>query len=128
VGTVGLTLIFDLSARGGSVTTAGMILGVGLAMTFGYGLALLGMRPWLFPDACPDAMRSFLAGILSSFAVFVALVAGLGFGYLPILSVAMGMVCAIGLFFAWLTPTPAEMRDARFLDQLSDEDGAGRAS
>ena len=97
-------------------------------MTVGYGVALLAMRRWLFPDARPDSLRSFLAGVLAPFAVFVSLVAGLGFGYLPILSVVMGMVCALGLFVAWLTPTPEAIRDHRFLSEAKPSDDPARAS
>lgn len=127
-GTGALALIFDLSAQGGAVATAGIIAGLGAAMTAGYGIALLGMRRWLFPDARPDSLRSFLAGVLAPFAIFVALVADLGFDYLPILSVVIGMLCALGLFLAWLTPTPEEVRDHRFLGESTSADDPKGAS
>lgn len=116
LGTGGLAVVFDLSARGGDLATVGVILALAGGMTLGYGLSLFGMRRWLFPDARPDTGRSFLAGVLAPLATFVALAVGIDFSLLPVVAVVMGVLVALALFFAWLSPTPAERRAPGFAD------------
>jgi hypothetical protein len=116
LGTGGLAVVLDLSARGGSLATVGVVVALAGGMTVGYGLSLFGARRWLFPDASPDRHRSFLAGLLAPLATFVGLAAGIDFAYLPGLSFAMGALVAVVLFFAWLAPTPAERRAPGFVD------------
>jgi len=117
VGTTGLSLVLDLSARGGFLETVAVIAGLAGGMAVGFGIGLFGMRRWLFPDARPDRNRSFLAGLLAPLATFAGLALGLDFALLPVISVSTSLVIAVVLFFAWLSPTPESIREPGFVDE-----------
>ncbi len=111
----GLTLLFDISTRGGgALATVGAVLGFAGALTLGFGSGLLVLRRWLYPDSRLSGQRSLLAGLFAPFALFVAAAAGVGLAQLPVLLFVIGLITALGIFFAWLSPTPEGMRGAEF--------------
>jgi hypothetical protein len=100
----------------GLFTGIGGVIGVAGALTIGFGAGLLGLRRWLYPDARLGGSRSFIAGLLSPLALFI--VAALSRGWtgpqIPLVLGLVGVVMAVGMFFAWLTPTPEHMRGDGF--------------
>jgi hypothetical protein len=78
----------------------------------GFGVGLEALRRFLYPDANLSGRRSVIAGILSPFAFFSVMVFLEQFGgaFLGLVAmVVIGVVLAVSMFFAWLTPTPADM-------------------
>ena len=72
----------------------------------GFGLGLEGLRRWLFPDARASGRCSVIAGLLAPGAAFIVTVLwpSLGtLGGIGALALA-GVVIAVVMFFAWLTP------------------------
>ena len=92
-----------------SVVVMGAAAGI---MSLGYLAGLELLRRHLYPDAAVEGRRSFVAGLLAPFGAFITGVLGspvlattvVGFLFLP------ALVIAVVMFFAWLTPTPEEMR------------------
>ena len=130
---VGVGAFFGVNISADALTAVGGLLGVSAALTAGFGLGLLGLRRWLYPDAKPDGMRSFVAGLMSPFALFItAVMTGRGWtlAQLPVLLGVVGVVMAVLMFFAWLTPTPEEMLGDGFEVEDSDQPRLpdGRAS
>jgi hypothetical protein len=82
--------------------------------TVGFGIGLEGLRRWLFPDAKIDGGRSFVAGLMVGPIWFSVIVASLipalqgpqAWAFFPLI----GVILAVLMFFAWLTPTPEEKR------------------
>lgn len=82
--------------------------------TVGFGIGLEGLRRWLFPDAKIDGSRSFVAGLMVGPIWFSIIVAELipalqgpqAWAFFPLI----GVILAVLMFFAWLTPTPEETR------------------
>ena len=75
------------------------------------------IRRWLYPDAQIDGRRSFIAGIMSPAAVFiVGVFAGPLFSGLQLLAMlfSVALVSAVLMFFAWLSPTPDDMRSPEY--------------
>ena len=116
----GLALVFDLSMRGGALATVGVVLGFAGALTLGFGSALLVLRSWLYPDAQLGGQRSLLAGLFAPFVLFAATAAGVGLAQLPVLLFVIGVITALGMFFAWLSPTPEGLRGAEFEPEPSE--------
>lgn len=89
-----------------------------LAGGFSAGLALL--RGYLYPDANVAGRRSVVAGLVSPLLMFTVMTLAPELGLVPALGVfgIVGIVVAVVMFFAWLTPTPEEMRAARADDAL----------
>jgi hypothetical protein len=95
---------------------AGWVGWVGL----GFGLGLLGLRKWLFPDAKVSGLRSVLAGVLAPLLaqvfLYLSAIFDIGFGAGSLewsaILVLIGAVTALAMFFPWLTPTPPHMRGA----------------
>ena len=112
----GLAAVFDIRIASDLFTAVGGLLGLVGALTVGFGLGLVGLRRWLYPDAKLSGPRSFLAGLMSPLALFIAATTGRGWSVtqLPVLLVLVGVIMALGMFFAWLTPTPESMRGDRF--------------
>jgi len=82
-----------------------------LPLLIGYGLGLIGMHRWLYPDAEVSGRRSFIAGLLAPIAMIIGIHFGLlGLADPSIVSLLAGIFLALAMFFAWLTPTPEEMR------------------
>lgn len=81
-------------------------------VTGGFALGLEAMRRWLYPDAGVVGGRSFVAGLMagalwfSTLTLVPALQGPQAWAVFPF----FGVVLAFLMFFAWLTPTPEEMR------------------
>lgn len=83
-------------------------------VSLGFGLGLEGLRRWLYPDASLGGSRSFVAGLMVGPIWFSIIVAELipalqgpqAWAFFPLI----GVVLAVLMFFAWLTPTPEEHR------------------
>ena len=127
----GLATFFGVSIADDVLLAVGGFLGLAGALTVGFGLGLLGLRPWLYPDAKLSGHRSFVAGLMSPLALFIAATAGRGWTMtqLPVLLILVGVIMALGMFFAWLTPTPEAMRGDGFepdaLNPLRELGGLG---
>ena len=88
-------------------------------LAIGFGLGLVGLHRWLFPDSEVAGRRGFIAGLLSPVAMLGAgvLTQILGMAPLPqpaLVSFLVGIVMALVLFFPWLSPTPEEKRPDRY--------------
>ena len=112
----GAVSFLGVSISGDVLAVVGGLLGLAGALTVGFGLGLLGLRHWLYPDAKLDGPRSFIAGLMSPLALFIAVTMSQGWGtaQLAFGLVLVGIVMAVGMFFAWLTPTPEAMRGDGF--------------
>ena len=119
-----VTLIAGLLVLGGNLTSMdllGVVAGSAAFLSLGYGVGLEALRRWLYPDADVDGRRSFVAGLVAPLGAFIAgVLAGpmstvgvLGFLFLP------AFIIALLMFFAWLTPTPEEMRGPEYEDSLN---------
>jgi hypothetical protein len=88
-------------------------------LVIGFGLGLLGLHRWLYPDSDVTGRRSFVAGILTPIAMLGAgVLIGL-LGLMPrvqpgLVSLIVGIVMALAMFFPWLSPTPEEKRSDRY--------------
>lgn len=87
-------------------------------VALGFGLGILGLHRWLYPDAKVAGLRSVLAGLLApllplAFFCLAALL-DLGLQLTPwqagAIFVLGGMLAATAMFFPWLVATPPEMR------------------
>ena len=122
----GLAMVLDIRISGEVFAAVGGLLGLAGTLTVGFGLGLFGLRRWLYPDARLGGHRSFIAGLMSPLALFIAATMGRGWSMtqLPVLLVLVGVIMAVGMFFAWLSPTPENMRGDGFepesLDQLPE--------
>ena len=93
------------------------------SLTLGFGLGLEAMRRWLYPDAKVEGSRSVVAGLMGGPLWFAWIALGpsipglIGYGVF----VLMGLVLALLMFFAWLTPTPEHMRGVDRLESGSLE-------
>ncbi len=118
VSMAGLAATMKLSVGSGLLAVTGS-LGFAAAMTVGFGAGLLVMRPWLYPDSDVSGRRSVVAGLLSPLALFISLVFSSGLSPIAAFGALflVGFLLALGLFFAWLTPTPGEaLADAYSMD------------
>ena len=110
---VGATLSGAAILSIGNLLTELSVAGV-LSLGFAAGVEL--MRRHLYPDAGVEGRRSFVAGLVAPLAAYIAGVLGapivarsvFGFLFLP------ALIIAILMFFAWLTPTPEEMRSEKY--------------
>lgn len=86
--------------------------GVVAPLAVGFGIGLEGLRRWLYPDAEVDGRRSVIAGVLSPVALFIFMTLGITLSMAESvgLGALVGVLIAVIMFFAWLTPTPEEMR------------------
>ena len=96
-------------------------------LMIGFGLGLFGLHRWLYPDSEVQGRRSLVSGILSPIAMLGAgfFTGLLGLSPLPqpgLVSLVVGFVLALAMYFPWLSPTPEEKRSAGLegdeLDQL----------
>lgn len=88
-------------------------------LMIGFGLGLLGLHPWLYPDSEIQGRRSLVSGLLSPIAVLgaSAFTGLLGLVPLPqpaLVSLIVGFVLALAMYFPWLSPTPEEKRPEHF--------------
>ena len=109
---VGAALILEFSVSGPVLGVVGGFLGIAATLTAGFGLGLFGLRRWLYPDANVSGRRSFIAGLMAPFALFIGATGAQSWNVLllPVLLILVGMILALGMYFAWLTETPEEMR------------------
>ena len=112
----GLAAAMNLEASFDILAAAGSVLGFAGLMTLGFGTGLIALRRWLFPDAEITGRRSFLAGALLPLALFIVAVlsSGLNSVQVAVVLVLVGVLMALGMFFAWLSPTPEEMLGAAY--------------
>ena len=93
------------------------VLGFAGALTGGFGLGMVALKRWLYPDADVAGRRSVVAGLLSPLAVFISVVLGSGLSHpaqVPVVLALIGGVMAVSMFFAWLSPTPEVMRGPQY--------------
>ena len=92
------------------------VLGFAGALTGGFGLGLVALKRWLYPDADVTGRRSVVAGLLSPLAVFISVAVGSGLSQaqVPVVLALIGGVMAVSMFFAWLSPTPEAMREPQY--------------
>jgi hypothetical protein len=84
-------------------------------LVLGFGLGLLGLFRWLYPDSEVTGRRSFIAGLLTPIAMLGAGVLSSGFQVqLALVSFLVGIVMAVAMYFPWLSPTPEEKRSDRY--------------
>ena len=100
-----------------------MLFSFTLPAALGFYLGLMGLRRWLYPDADVRGRRSVVAGFVSPVAAYFA--NAVLRTYSPMVSIAVGVVVAVLMFFAWLAPTPAEMRTGRDARGRCPEEGCG---
>jgi hypothetical protein len=80
-------------------------------LVIGFGLGLLVLRRWLYPDSEVAGKKSFLAGFLSPVTLVITSLLARGPGLdLALISFLVGIVMALGVYFRWLRPTPEEKR------------------
>jgi hypothetical protein len=98
----------------------GATLGAGVLLAGGYWTGLTLLRRWLYPDAEISGRRSIIAGLMSPLGLFISVV--LGAGVRPagafLITFVVGLVMALAMFFAWLSPTPdlLSTSDERYLE------------
>jgi hypothetical protein len=99
-------------------------------LMIGFGLGLLGLHGWLYPDSEVTGRKSFVAGILTPIAMLGAgVLIGL-LGFMPrfqpgLVSFIVGIVMALAMFFPWLSPTPEERRPDRYESDEPEQLPAG---
>ncbi len=128
----GLGAAMKVSVSTEVLAAAGGILGFAGLMTLGFGAGLFALRRWLYPDAEITGRRSVIAGLLSPLALFIAAVMSAGLNSVQIVAVLflVGVLLALGMFFAWLSPTPEGMLGSHFQGSESNQGSisAGPAS
>ena len=95
----------------------GVILGSCALMSAGYWVGLSALQRWLFPDAEVTGRRSLVAGVFSPIGLITVVMLGGGAGMLEGLGLMFvsGIVMALLMFFAWLSPTPDRLLDEKYL-------------
>jgi hypothetical protein len=109
---IGQGLIIAMVGLPNDLTAIPILIG---ALGLGYGLGLESLRRWMYPDAEVRGRRSLVAGLMSSatLAALLSLVQ-MTLGEVLVVVPIVGLVMAILLFFAWLSPTPAHMRSSKY--------------
>jgi hypothetical protein len=119
---VGMTvpaLVLDFMGPGGPLSFLDVILvqlTLAAPLVLGFGLGLLALGGWLYPDADVSGRRSFIAGLVSPVAVLAGSWISGGFSTGSegmVVTTLVGVILALVMYFAWLSPTPEEMRDDR---------------
>jgi hypothetical protein len=107
-----------------------LLLEVG-ALVIGFGLGLVGLHRWLYPDSEVAARKTFVAGLLSPMALIIAgtlnRILQVDFALVFLL---VGVVMALGMYFPWLSPTPEGKRSDRYEPDQPEQlpDGARDAT
>lgn len=104
-------------------------------LVIGFGLGLVGLHRWLYPDSEVAGRRGFIAGLLSPVAMLgVGVLTGL-LSIVPqvqpaLVSFLVGIAMAVGMFFPWLNPTPDGKRSDRYEPDQPHQlpDGSGDAT
>lgn len=112
-----LTLIGGVPGSGEWLEALTVILAGAGALTLGFSAGLEALRRWLYPDAKVNGRRSFIAGVVAPAVAFiVSALLGTGFSMAGLLGVLflVSLSLAVLMFFAWLTPTPEELRDSEY--------------
>ncbi len=91
----------------------------------GFGLGLLGLHRWLYPDSEVTGRRSIVAGFLTPIAMLGAGVLTGLLGMVPqpqpaAVSFLVGIAMALAMYFPWLSPTPEEKRSDRYAADQPD--------
>ena len=90
-------------------------------LVVGFGLGLLALHRWLYPDSDVTGRKGIIAGLAAPLVLpFVGdlLLSGFGLGIIPT-SFLVGLAIAVGMYFPWLSPTPEEKRPEQYeRDQL----------
>lgn len=92
-------------------------------LVLGFGLGLLALHRWLYPDSDVTGRRGIIAGFAATMVLpFIGglLLRGFGLGIVPT-SFLVGLAFAVGVFFPWLTPTPEEKRSDRYKPDSPDQ-------
>jgi hypothetical protein len=104
-------------------------------LAIGFGLGLLGLHRWLYPDSEVAGIRGFIAGLFSPVAALGAGTLTMLLGMVPLpqpalLSFLVGVVMPLVMFFPWLSPTPEEIRPYGYEPDQPDQlpDGSSRAT
>jgi len=84
-------------------------------LVIGFGLGLLVLHRWLYPDSGVTGRKSFIAGFLSPMTLVITsiLTGGLQLD-LALVSLLVGVAMALVMYFRWLRPTPEEKRSDRY--------------
>ena len=95
-------------------------------LAIGFGLGLVGLHRWLFPDSEVTGRRGVIAGLLSPVAMLGAGVLTQLLGIVPLpqpalVSFLVGIVMALVMFFPWLSPTPEERRADHYEPDQPDQ-------
>jgi hypothetical protein len=95
-------------------------------LAIGFGLGLIGLHRWLYPDSEVAGRKSFVAGLLTPVAMLGAGISTglLGMDPLPqpaLVSFLVGIVMAVAMFFPWLSPTPEEKRAGHYEADQPDQ-------
>ena len=92
------------------------------ALVIGFGLGLVGLHRWLYPDSEVAGRKTFVAGLLSPMALVIAgaLNRVLQLDLWLVFSL-VGVVIALGMYFPWLSPTPEEKRTDRYEPDQPDQ-------
>lgn len=111
---------FGLQDPSAALRIAAMLGFETVMFSVGYGLGLEGIRRWLYPDAHVTGRRSIVAGLFTPlYAGAVSVVVqGLNLVEVGLWSGTVGIVMAVVMFFAWLTPTPGVDYEAYLDDEL----------
>ena len=119
---IGMTLpalVLDSAGPNGPLSFIDTILAqMSLAgpLVAGFGIGLVALGHWLFPDAKVSGWRSFIAGLVSPIAILAG--SWISRGFLGaegmVVSFLAGVILALVMYFAWLSPTPEDMRGDRY--------------
>ncbi len=119
IGMGGLAAVVNIIGPGGPLSFLAevgfMLSSFAGPLAMGFGLGLVGLSRWLYPDSKVSGRRSFIAGLLSplAFSATTLLIGGPFQGF-TLVGFLVGVAMAFGMYFAWLSPTPEEMRDDRY--------------
>lgn len=110
-----LTIVAALVGPFGFTQLAGAVL-LSAGLTAGYLGALGVLGRWLYPDAEVHGRRSVVSGLLAPIAMLIPTALGLTSGLLA--SPLIGLLLALVMFVAWLSPTP----DLLLTDEVNQAD------
>ena len=134
IGMGGLAAVFNIIGPGGPLSFLAevgfMLSSFAAPLALGFGLGLVGLSRWLYPDSRVSGRRSFIAGCLSPLAFTATTFLIEGVLGLTLVGFLVGVAMAFGMYFAWLSPTPEELRADRYeLDQPGQRsDGSPEAT
>jgi hypothetical protein len=84
-------------------------------LVIGFGLGLLALHRWLYPDSEVTGRKSFIAGFLSPMTLVLTSILARGLQLdLALVSFLVGIIMALGMYLRWLRPTPEEKRSVHY--------------